>query len=402
MALSVQLPWRRLGVLGPRFAVAAGRRFMTQPRPWPRTSGDRSQSRSRSYQASVGVGVTAGTFGFTISAFSFFSKEKETGKEAQEEGAEKDTETGEDAEEKRQQMEDSIVFLLKKAKLNIMKGELEEAEKILHEAARLSHKADNSAAIIYTYDTMANLALLRGQLDQAEKLFKTAMSFLLAGGMKQDDNAFIEMSLKLASIYATQDQYKLALAGYEFCILTLEEKIAKQKDLTTDALSEEERIDTRLLLGLSFDSYARYLLARNQATLAQKMYEQALQIAMDVHGETHPQTIVLMSDLATALDAQGRYDDAYESVKRASDLAHQTEHPETHIILNNLAGILMHKEDFSQAREMYKEALRQAEKTGDGASAQHIRKELAELAEKKKQSRLARDEQEKRNKATGD
>lgn len=50
-----------------------------------------------------------------------------------------------------------------------------------------------------------------------------------------------------------------------------------------------------------------------------------------------------MSDLATALDAQGRYDDAYESVKRASDLAHQTEHPETHIILNNLAGILMHK-----------------------------------------------------------
>lgn len=55
------------------------------------------------------------------------------------------------------------------------------------------------------------------------------------------------------------------------------------------------------------------------------------------------QTVVLMNDLATALDAQGLYDDAYEHVKRASELAHQTEHPETHIVLNNLAGILMHK-----------------------------------------------------------
>lgn len=32
-------------------------------------------------------------------------------------------------------------------------------------------------------------------------------------------------------------RHKLALAGYEFCILTLEEKIAKQKDLPEDVLS---------------------------------------------------------------------------------------------------------------------------------------------------------------------
>lgn len=30
---------------------------------------------------------------------------------------------------------------------------------------------------------------------------------------------------------------KLAVAGYQFCILTLEEKIAKQKDLPEDVLS---------------------------------------------------------------------------------------------------------------------------------------------------------------------
>lgn len=31
-------------------------------------------------------------------------------------------------------------------------------------------------------------------------------------------------------------RHKLALAGYDFCILTLEEKIAKQKDLPEDVL----------------------------------------------------------------------------------------------------------------------------------------------------------------------
>lgn len=51
----------------------------------------------------------------------------------------------------------------------------------------------------------------------------------------------------------------------------------------------EEKANTRLLLGMSLDSYARYLLNINQLPVAQKMYEKALQISNDVQGETHPQ-----------------------------------------------------------------------------------------------------------------
>ncbi|XP_067421961.1 tetratricopeptide repeat protein 19, mitochondrial isoform X2 [Emydura macquarii macquarii] len=306
-----------------------------------------------------------------LAAFSLFSKNTEEGEEKK--------------EEESAGTEDTIIFLLKKAKLSIMKGEHEEAERILHQALRLSHQSDNKKAIIYTYDLMANLAFLRGQLDSAEKLFKAAMSFLLAGDMKQDDNAIIEMSLKLASIYAAQNQHKLALAGYEFCILTLEEKLAQYKDLPEDVLPEE-RANTNLLLGMSLDSYGRYLLANKQLLVAQRMYERALQISREVQGETHPQTVVLMNDLATVLDAQGLYDDAYTHGKRACELAKQTEHPEEHLVLNNLAGILMHKEDFLQAKQMYKEALKQAELKGDTASIQHIREELAELARRRKHS----------------
>ncbi|XP_037736332.1 tetratricopeptide repeat protein 19, mitochondrial isoform X4 [Chelonia mydas] len=293
-----------------------------------------------------------------LAAFSLFSKNAEE---------ERETKEGESAG-----TEDTIIFLLKKAKLSIMKGELEEAERILHEAIRLSHQSDNKRAIIYTYDL-------------AEKLFKAAMSFLLAGDMKQDDNAIIEMSLKLASIYAAQNQHKLALAGYEFCILTLDEKIAKYKDLPEDVLPEE-RANTYLLLGLCLDSYGRYLLANKQLPRAQRMYERALQISKEVQGETHPQTVVLMNDLATVLDAQGLYDEAYTHGKRASELAKQTEHPEEHMVLNNLAGILMHKEDFLQAKQVYKKALKQAELKGDTASRQHIQEELAELARRRKHS----------------
>ncbi|NXX50614.1 TTC19 protein, partial [Tricholaema leucomelas] len=283
--------------------------------------------------------------------------------------------------------EDAIILLLKKAKLSIMKGELEKADQLLHQALRLSHQSENRKAIVYTYSMMANVAFMQGQLENAEKLYKATMSYLLAGDTKEDDNAILEMSLKLASIYAAQKQDKLALAGYQFCILTLEEKVAKQKDLPEDILPAEEKANTQLLLGMSLDSYARYLQSIGRLPMAQKMYEKALQISTDVQGETHPQTVVLMNDLATVLDAQGHYDEAHSYVKRAAELAKETQHPEEHMVLNNLAAILMHKEDFLQAKQVYKEALKQAQQKGDAASVQHIQQELFELAKRRKASK---------------
>ena len=61
---------------------------------------------------------------------------------------------------------------------------------------------------------MANLSFIRGQLENAEKLFRTAMSYLLGGAMQQEDNAIIQISLKLATTYTAQDRQELALAGY--------------------------------------------------------------------------------------------------------------------------------------------------------------------------------------------
>ncbi|XP_021068122.1 tetratricopeptide repeat protein 19, mitochondrial isoform X2 [Mus pahari] len=271
-------------------------------------------------------------------------------------------------EDETDEAEAEIIQLLKQAKLSIMKDEPEAAELILHDALRLAYESDNRKAITYTYDL-------------AEQLFKATMSYLLGGGMKQEDNAIIEISLKLANIYAAQNKQEFALAGYEFCISTLEGKIEREKELAEDIMSEETA-NTYLLLGMCLDSCARYLLFSKQLSQAQRMYEKALQICQEIQGERHPQTIVLMSDLATTLDAQGHFDDAYIYMQRASDLAREINHPELHMVLSNLAAILIHRERYTQAKEIYQEALKRAELKRDEVSVQHIREELAELSRK--------------------
>ncbi|XP_062816800.1 tetratricopeptide repeat protein 19, mitochondrial isoform X4 [Anolis carolinensis] len=134
-----------------RAAAAAGKRGLTQPGPRPIRGAPEGRRR-----AAIG-GTAAILGGFGLSAFSLFSQEAE---QEEKEGKEE-----EEAKEGKQE-EEAIIFLLKKAKLSIMKGEMEEAERILHEAARMAQKTENTAALIYTYDTMANLALSRGQMEQ--------------------------------------------------------------------------------------------------------------------------------------------------------------------------------------------------------------------------------------------
>ncbi|XP_053484084.1 tetratricopeptide repeat protein 19, mitochondrial [Ictalurus furcatus] len=282
-----------------------------------------------------------------------------------------------------QKMEDEIILLLKKAKYSMMLGELDAANGFLHKAIRLAHQSHNDDAIIYTYSLMANLAFVQGELDNAEKLFKAAMSFMLSGGTAQDDNAVIEMSLKLASIYATQNKNELAEHGFHFCTESLEAKIEKQKDLPPDAISEEERKDTRLLLGLSLDARARYLASSRRLTGACRDYRHALQICQEEQGEAHPQTLVLMSDLATVLDLQGKHDEALAHVKKAVELGQTAGHPDQHVLLGNMAGILMHKGEFEESVKLYKEALALAQAAGDAEAVEQFTEGLKELSRRR-------------------
>ncbi|XP_059502264.1 tetratricopeptide repeat protein 19, mitochondrial isoform X2 [Stegostoma tigrinum] len=294
-------------------------------------------------------------------------------------------------EKEQQDPEDAIILLIKKSKLSAMTGELEDADRYLHQALKLAQQSQNNQAITYTYTQMANLAFLRGDLLNAEKLFKAAMSQLLQAGTPEDDNAMIEMSLKLCSIYVSTEQHGLAVEGYKWCIETLEEKVQREKDVPEVSLSAAEKDNTRLLLGMCLDSCARYMMSQKQLVLAESLYEQALAISQQVQGETHPQTVVLMNDLATVLDMKGHQDRAYEYVTRASNLARETSHPDQCVILSNLARVLMHRGQYDKARCVYEEALTQAESKADMPVIQHIRSGMEELKAKAQKSQEVRE-----------
>ncbi|KAM6918261.1 tetratricopeptide repeat protein 19, mitochondrial [Xenentodon cancila] len=298
------------------------------------------------------------------------------------------TSSNEDKRNEAQRKEDDMILLLKKAKLSIHRGQLQAASSFLHQAVVLAHQTHNNQAIIYTYSQMANLAYVQGQLDGAEKLFKAAMSFMLAGGTPQDDNAVIEMSLKLATIYAEQNKAELAEHGFKFCTESLEAKLEKYKELQEDEETEEKELlrkDTHLLLGLCLDSRARYQASMLHLNQARQDYQRALDICRQEQGETHPQTLVLMSDLATILDLQGHHDDALVLIQQAVNLSQSAGHPEQHVLLGNLAGILLHTGRLEDSVRFYKEALDLAWQAGDKEAMDRIQEGLQEVKKRKNQ-----------------
>ncbi|XP_058477111.1 tetratricopeptide repeat protein 19, mitochondrial isoform X2 [Solea solea] len=271
----------------------------------------------------------------------------------------------EDHRDEAQRKEDEIILLLKKAKLSVHRGLFDAAAAFLHQAVALAHQTNNNQAIIYSYSLMANLAYVQGQLDNAEKLFKATMNVMLSGGTSQDDNAVIEMSLKLATIYAKQNKAELAEHGFRFCTESLEEKLQKHTEE-----DESLRKETRLLLGLCLDSRARYRASKLHLKEARDDYETALKICSQEQGEIHP---------------QGRHDDALALVQQAVDLSRSSGHPDQHIVLGNMAGILLHKGRLDDAFQFYHEALSLAQRVGDQDAVDNIQDGLKEVKKRREQ-----------------
>ncbi|KAM9321754.1 tetratricopeptide repeat protein 19, mitochondrial isoform 2-T3 [Pholidichthys leucotaenia] len=274
-----------------------------------------------------------------------------------------------------------MILLLKKAKLNIHRGQLHVASSYLHQAVVLAHQTHNNQAIIYTYSLMANLAYVQGQLDSAEKLFKACLSFMLTGGTPEEDNAVVEISLKLATIYAEQNKVDLADQGFRFCIETLETKLEQQQQEGGEQTEEQEvlRKDTRLLLGLCLDSRARYRASKLLLKQAEEDYKEALRICGEEQGEEH---------------AQGRHDDALVLVRRAVDGGRSVGHPDLHVLLGNMAGVLLHTGRLEESVQFYQEALNLAQQAGDQEAVEQIQEGLREVKKKKKSQEKEEEEEE--------
>ena len=165
--------------------------------------------------------------------------------------------------------------------------------------------------------------------------FTSCMLFLLfADGMADDDNAVVEISLKLASVYASRGEYEKAVQGFQFCIGTQEEKIKKYGESNVDE-------DTSLLWAMSMDWYARFLLNIREYELAKKHFIKAYEMSERVQGPKHPQTAVLLNDIGSVCSLQKNYSEAISYLERAIDAAKESESPDIGSFYVNLGAVYL-------------------------------------------------------------
>jgi len=278
-----------------------------------------------------------------------------------------------------------VIFTLKRAKLAEIKEKLDEADELYHQALALVniHQQEKSwsqekilQAQVYIYDCMANLALVCGQLSNAEKLFKVTIQGLLQQGKGQDDNAVVELSLKLAMIYAAQNRSSEAELGYQFCINTQQKKIDSAAESDIDA-------DTVALLGMSVDAYSRYLVTQKDYTAAMHNLNKALEIAVSVLGETHQQVAVLLTDIATVATLTNDFDTAQDKLLHAVNIAEKIDSSHLPTMYYNLAAVYAHKQNHAEATALFKKAIKLAKELDDREALQKAEDGLSKLGTKK-------------------
>lgn len=228
--------------------------------------------------------------------------------------------TKEEAEKK----EDELTTSIKYGILAMEKGELDKAENLLHISLRMAQDLHNPDGVIYIYDLLANIAFQRGDYMKAERLFKDVMQKIASKGTPPEDNAMVEISLKLATVYATWKQDLKAETGFKFCIDTMEKKV---KHGTEDDMA---------LWGMSREWYAQFLLDRGRKKEAFNEYQEAFLTSCELYGNTHSQSLVLLNSLGTVSSLMDDHKQAVQYFEKAVRLAKKTDNDDASAFLVNL------------------------------------------------------------------
>ncbi len=241
---------------------------------------------------------------------------------------------------------------------------------------------------MYIYDGMANTALAMGELDKAEQLYKETIKGLLQEGKSQDDNAIIDISLKIATVYVMQHKYTEANAGFEYCIGHLEKKLhGVDRDVlrTEDPDDESGNLNLLALLGMCLNTYAKFLLMQARYPEAQDQLKKTLKIAKQVFGENDNQVAVLYSDLALVASRMKDYDTAKTHATSAIRLGRAINSDDLPMFYCNMCYICVDRKDWGDARSHGKFAIKAAKQVGDTLTEERA-EACIKLAEKKRYS----------------
>jgi len=220
-----------------------------------------------------------------------------------------------------------LIDTIKRGVLTVREGEVEQGVTILHAALSMANKLGHQDGIIYIHALLASIAYNQGEYIKAEKLYKDVIQRQINKGIDAEDNSVVEMSLKLAVIYAEWKQHDKAKAGFKYCIETQEKKMKSKAD-TSD--------DTHALWGMSQDWFAQYLLSNGRYQEAFNQFQEAFLTSCELFGNTHPQSLVLMNSLGTVCSLMGEDAKAISYFTKAVNIAKKTASENLSTFLVNL------------------------------------------------------------------
>ena len=195
-------------------------------------------------------------------------------------------------------------------------------------------------------------------------------------GKPDDTEAIVEISAKLARMYAETRQFDKARAGFEFCLERLEKKL--------ENLSEEKKEEVVDLFFKVLQWGSEFLLnvedkADDAVVEATELIERGLEKAraLEQTGSAAYQT--LANNLSTLYTWQNRMDEAVTVMKETIKLAVASEHWSLSHFYLNLAHIYAENGDLTNAEITAEKALEVAKSTKDAEILAAVEKLQASL-----------------------
>ena len=232
----------------------------------------------------------------------------------------------------------------------------EKAELILHSALQMAQDLDFESAQTYIYDILANNYLKKKDYKRAEQLFAVVFNHVINKGMEPNDEAIIEMSIKLSHIYSSFGDFEKSKTGFDFCLTEQNKRVQSFYDKSSDELTDGE-INSLALLGMCYDYYAQHLSSIGQFDKSIDNYKTALDICLKINGKTHPQTLVLYNDLSATYVHKKDYENALNYLKKAIDGAVRSEDQNLAKYYYNIGSIYLLQFNKELALKSCKESL---------------------------------------------
>lgn len=252
----------------------------------------------------------------------------------------------------------------------------DKAIELFHKALYKSQEEKNEDQETLVLNLIATSYFESGDLEKAEKLFIDLIKRMIACEIEPTDNAILEFSLKLASIYSKdRSTHEKALKGFKFVIESL---LFKLKDTLNNfdaheiqELSEEKKNELALL-GWSYDWFARHLLAVNDFNGAASMLQKAVDISSRVLGPLHDQTLTLLNDVGTTLAMNNAPEKGKTFIQKAVEGAIESQSKEIASFYVNLGLVNLRLKQLSDAKRYCEFAIELASKNREHYNSDEV------------------------------